>query len=173
MDNWYALQQKIQPVETLRQTLASWRRENLRVVFTNGCFDLIHPGHVRYLAQARDLGDKLVVGINGDASVRRLKGENRPLLPASARSVVLAGLAFVDAITSFDEDTPLELIRMVRPSVLVKGGDWALHQIVGAAEVKAYGGLVQSLPFLDGFSTSSLEHKMKEADMKINQFLRS
>lgn len=143
--------------------IASWRVNSDRIVFTNGCFDILHPGHVQYLAQARDLGHRLVVGLNSDASVRRLKGNSRPIQDQQARALVLASLASVDAVVIFDEDTPLNLIKAIRPDVLVKGGDWAVEEIVGAKEVRSYGGLVLSLPFSEGHSTSSLILKIKGA----------
>ena len=127
-----------------------------KVVFTNGCFDLLHAGHVAYLESARTLGDVLVVGLNTDASVTRLKGPNRPLVSESDRATVLCGLACVDAVTFFPEDTPLELISALLPDVLVKGGDYALDQIVGREVVQAAGGTVRVLPFLSGYSTTDL-----------------
>ncbi len=132
------------------------------VVFTNGCFDLLHRGHVTYLAQARALGASLVVGANTDASVRRLgKGADRPLNALADRVAVLAALESVSLVTWFDEDTPLELILRVRPDVLVKGGDWANDRIVGAREVLGWGGQVHSIPFLHQTSTSALIERMR------------
>lgn len=133
-----------------------------RLVFTNGCFDLIHPGHVAYLEAARALGDRLVVGVNTDASVRRLKGPARPLVEEQARLRVLAGLASVDVVTLFDEDTPAELIAALRPDVLVKGGDYTPEGIVGRDVVEADGGDVQVIPFLPGYSTSALVRRIIE-----------
>ncbi len=130
------------------------------MVFTNGCFDLLHPGHVRLLEQARAEGDALVVGLNSDSSVRRLKGERRPLVPEASRAEVVAGLACVDAVTVFDEDTPRELIAALQPDVLVKGGDWSLDKIVGREEVEAAGGRVVVVPYLEGYSTSALITKL-------------
>jgi rfaE bifunctional protein nucleotidyltransferase chain/domain len=127
-----------------------------RVVFTNGCFDLLHPGHITYLRQARSLGDLLVVGINSDASVRRIKGSERPIMSETERAGVLEGLEMVDYITIFDEETPQELIAALLPDLLVKGGDWALDKIVGRVEVEAAGGSVHSLPYLQGASTSDI-----------------
>jgi rfaE bifunctional protein nucleotidyltransferase chain/domain len=125
-------------------------------VFTNGCFDLLHPGHVDLLERARALGDRLVVGLNSDASVRRLKGEHKPYVNESDRRRMLLALRAVDEVVIFDEETPLELIRRVEPDVLVKGGDWPVDRIVGAAEVSARGGRVLSLPLLPGYSTTSV-----------------
>ena len=133
-----------------------WKDNGRRVVFTNGCFDLLHAGHVRLLEQARALGDALVVGLNSDRSVRELKGDARPLVPEVGRAEVLAALAAVDAVTIFDEPTPRELIAALVPDVLVKGGDWGPDQIVGREEVEAAGGRVVVVPYLEGYSTSAL-----------------
>jgi rfaE bifunctional protein nucleotidyltransferase chain/domain len=140
---------------------AGWRAENLRIVFTNGCFDILHYGHIHYLAQARDLGDRLVVGLNSGDSVRRLKGSGRPINDEPTRQLLLAALAMVDAVVVFDEDTPYELIRQVGPDVLVKGGDWAPEQIIGSDLVLARGGEVRSLPYIEGYSTTRIEQKIK------------
>ena len=137
-----------------------WKDNGRRVVFTNGCFDLLHPGHIRLLEQARALGDVLVVGLNSDASVRRLKGDGRPLVAEGERAEVLAALAAVDAVTIFAEATPRELIAALLPDVLVKGGDWGPDQIVGREEVEAAGGRVVVVPYLEGFSTSALIAKI-------------
>lgn len=133
-----------------------WRRQGRRVVFTNGCFDLIHPGHVRFLHQARALGDVLIVAINSDRSVRQLKGPGRPILNEDERCEVLAALEVVDVVTVFDEPTPRDLIAALLPDILVKGGDWPLDQIVGREEVEAAGGRVYSLPYLRGYSTTEI-----------------
>jgi D-beta-D-heptose 7-phosphate kinase/D-beta-D-heptose 1-phosphate adenosyltransferase len=139
------------------------RPRDQRVVFTNGCFDLIHPGHVTYLAQARALGDVLVVGVNTDASVRRLgKASGRPLVDEQARALVVAALESVDAVCLFDEDTPAELVSALLPDVLVKGGDYALEQVVGRDTVEAAGGRVVLIPFVPGYSTTTLIRKIKE-----------
>ena len=132
-----------------------------RVVFTNGCFDLLHPGHVEYLEQAKSLGDVLVVGLNTDDSVRRLKGLGRPLVGEGDRSRVLAGLASIDAVTLFGEDTPLELLQQLLPDVLVKGGDYAVADIMGREVVEEAGGAVTVVPFLGNYSTSALMERLK------------
>ena len=137
-----------------------------RLVFTNGGFDLLHPGHVQYLDQARRLGDALVVGVNTDRSTRALKGPSRPLVPQDARAAVLAGLASIDAVVLFDEDTPRELIGALLPDVLVKGGDYALEGVVGREEVEGAGGVVRILPFLKGYSTTDLLARIREQDRK-------
>lgn len=148
---------KILSLALLRRRLAALRRARQRVVFTNGVFDLLHPGHVRYLRDARRLGDALIVGLNSDASVRRLgKGPGRPLVAEADRAEVVAALEMVDFVTIFDQDTPFELIRALQPDVLVKGGDWTPERIVGADLVLARGGTVKSLPFADGYSTTNL-----------------
>ena len=134
----------------------AYRAAGERVVFTNGVFDLLHPGHVTYLEEARSLGDRLVVGLNADGSVRRLKGPTRPIQAGEDRAVVLAGLRAVDLVVEFAEDTPLRLIEALRPDVLVKGGDYTVETIVGAAEVLGWGGAVRVLGFVPGKSTTRL-----------------
>ncbi len=140
------------------------RRGGVRIVFTNGCFDILHIGHKRYLEDAKALGDVLVVGVNSDASVKRLKGPERPVNNELDRSELLLGLKSVDYAVIFDEDTPFDLIADVLPHVLVKGGDWAVDQIVGADIVLAHGGEVRSLPFVDGKSTTNIITKIKEQE---------
>ena len=147
----------------LTARLAADRARGARVVFTNGCFDLLHPGHVRYLAAARALGDVLVVGLNDDASVRRLKGTGRPIMQAAERAEVLAALAAVDHLILFGEDTPRNLIAALRPDVLVKGADWAPGEIVGADEVQAAGGRVERIDLVPGVSTSELIRRIRGA----------
>lgn len=141
--------------------LADCRAAGLRLVFTNGCFDLIHPGHVAYLSEARSLGDRLIVGLNTDASVRRLKGPDRPLVPEAGRASVLAALRCVDAVVLFDEDTPRDLILRVRPAILVKGGDYTPETVVGASDVSSWGGTLRILPFLPGYSTSGIVDRLR------------
>ncbi len=141
--------------------MTQWRQHGEKVVFTNGCFDLLHLGHIHYLAGARDLGRRLVVGVNSDASVQRLKGPGRPIQDEHTRQLVLAALSCVDVVVLFEEDTPLELIKAIVPNVLVKGGDWQPAQIIGADIVLKNGGEVLSLPYLEGFSTSSIEEKIR------------
>ncbi len=139
------------------------RTRGKRIVFTNGCFDILHRGHVSYLAEARRLGDFLVVGVNSDASVKRLKGPERPINNETDRSYVLGQLKSVDHVEIFTEDTPLSLILAVRPMILVKGGDWKIDQIVGAREVISSGGEVFSLNFVDGYSTTSIISKIQHS----------
>ena len=154
---------KIISQDELIQVTAREKRAGRRVVFTNGCFDLLHPGHVRCLAEARALGDVLVVAVNSDRSVRGNKGPERPLVPEQDRAEVLAALASVDYVTIFDEPTPRELISRVLPSVLVKGADWALDQVAGREEVEAAGGRVVSIPLAPGYSTTNLVQRIRNA----------
>ena len=153
MGKWFSNQDQM--VQALSKT-----RAGRKVVFTNGCFDILHVGHVRYLQEARALGDLLVVGLNSDSSVRKLKGPKRPVNSELARAEVMAALGCVDFVAIFSEDTPLKLIEKVRPEILVKGGDWKIEDIVGGPFVKSYGGDVRSLKFVDGFSTTSTIEKI-------------
>jgi rfaE bifunctional protein nucleotidyltransferase chain/domain len=147
---------KILPPDQLIDVSAALKREGVKIVFTNGCFDLLHPGHTRYLQAARNLGDRLLVAVNSDRSVREIKGPGRPIFPQDERAEILGALATVDYVTIFDELTPRDLITRVQPQVLVKGADWGPDQIVGRAEVESAGGQVVSIPVLQGFSTSGL-----------------
>lgn len=148
-------------METISRAAADWRREGLEIVFTNGCFDLLHPGHVRYLQQACDHGDLLVLGLNTDDSIQRLKGPGRPILRLEERIEVLLALRSVTAVVPFEDETPLELIRRVRPHVLVKGGDWTVDRIVGREVVLADGGEVLSLPLVQGVSTTDIIERIR------------
>jgi D-glycero-beta-D-manno-heptose 1-phosphate adenylyltransferase len=154
---------KIVSQDELIRVAAREKRDGRCVVFTNGCFDLLHPGHVRCLADARALGDLLVVAVNSDRSVRGNKGPERPLVPEQDRAEVLAALASVDYVTIFDEPTPRELISRVLPSVLVKGADWALDQVAGREEVEGAGGRVVSIPLASGYSTTNLVQRIRNA----------
>ena len=140
----------------LGNRVAMWRFLNNKIVFTNGCFDILHRGHIEYLSQARDKGAVLIIGLNSDASVKRIKGEGRPVQDEMTRALVLASLRIVDAVVLFDEDTPYELIKFVQPDVLVKGGDYTEETIVGADIVKANGGEVVVIPLVEGYSTSKI-----------------
>lgn len=146
---------KVLPLELALDRVGRWRRGGLRVGFTNGCFDLLHPGHISLLKHARSACDRLVVGVNSDSSVRRLKGSGRPVQGAEARATVLASLSDVDLVVLFEEDTPLKLIEAVRPTVLIKGADYRADEVVGADLVQSYGGRVELVPLLDGHSTSA------------------
>lgn len=161
MDYLSYLEQKIvRKREELATILAQWRFKEERIVFTNGCFDVFHRGHAEYLAKAAALGSKLIVGLNTDASVRRLKGKSRPINDEEARAIVLASLVYTDKIVFFDEDTPLELIRFVQPDLLVKGNDYKPEDIVGYDIVKAKGGEVITIDLTPGFSSTSILSKI-------------
>lgn len=156
------LKTKIVSKENAFRTLNGLRLKGKKIVFTNGCFDIIHPGHVDYLMQARDLGGYLILGLNTDSSVKRLnKAPNRPVNNEAARALVLAGLACIDSIVYFDEDTPYELINYLQPDILVKGNDYKAEEVVGYDVVKARGGEVITIPLLEGFSTTKLIEKLK------------
>ncbi|SER08057.1 D-glycero-beta-D-manno-heptose 1-phosphate adenylyltransferase [Neolewinella agarilytica] len=155
------VQDKLLPLVELSRRRCGWRTYSQDTVFTNGVFDLIHPGHLTYLAEAAALGQRLIVGVNSDESVKRLKGDCRPIMPLAARMQLLAGLFYVDGVIAFDEDTPLELIKSLRPDVLVKGGDYQVDEIVGAKEVRAWGGDVRVLPFLEGYSSTRIIERMQ------------
>ncbi len=153
---------KMPGVEALERQLAVWRFKKERLVFTNGCFDILHRGHIEYLARAADLGSVLIVGLNTDASVQRLKGIGRPVNNEHDRALLLASLYFVDAVILFDEDTPYRLIQRVQPDILVKGGDYQADDIVGNDIVRARGGQIIVIDLLPGYSTTSLYTKIKE-----------
>ncbi|MCD0487102.1 D-glycero-beta-D-manno-heptose 1-phosphate adenylyltransferase [Pedobacter sp. MC2016-14] len=155
---------KILHQDNLKQTIAKWKAEGQKIVFTNGCFDLLHIGHISYLLKAASLGDKLVIGLNSDASVKRLKGPSRPINLEANRALILAAMFFVDAVIQFEEDTPLTLITNVLPDVLVKGGDYVIENIVGAAEVQANGGDVRVVSFIDGHSSTALIEKISSGN---------
>ena len=148
--------------EQLPSLVANLHTRQQKIVFTNGCFDILHAGHVLYLEAARNMGDVLIVGLNSDASVKRIKGKERPINPQEERSIVLAALKAVDYVTIFDEDTPMELIKQVNPSVLVKGGDWALNDIVGADWVLDNGGLVRCIDYQDGLSSTNIIERIRK-----------
>jgi len=146
----------------LENMLAVWRFKDQKVVFTNGCFDIIHRGHVEYLAQAASLGDQLIIGLNTDGSVKRLKGSSRPVQDENTRALVLASFSFVSKVILFDEDTPIELIKLIQPKILVKGGDYKPENIVGHDIVTSYGGDVATIDLVEGFSTSSIINKISQ-----------
>ncbi len=156
MDNPKKLQSRNEALENVRR----WRASGKKVVFSNGCFDILHAGHVAYLTAARALGDVLVIGLNSDDSVRRLKGPNRPVCCEMDRAAVLSALQVVDGVTLFHEDTPEELIGILLPDILVKGADWAVEQIAGARAVLEHGGSVLTLPLLEGRSTTGIIEKI-------------
>jgi D-beta-D-heptose 7-phosphate kinase/D-beta-D-heptose 1-phosphate adenosyltransferase len=150
------MREKIKTREELSKIIGEMKMKGKKIIFTNGCFDLLHIGHVRYLEEARSLGDLLVVGVNSDGSVRGLKGPSRPILPQEERAEILSGLGCIDYVTIFDEPTPLNLISLLHPDVLVKGGDWTKEATVGWETVERTGGEVVILPFVEGSSTSHL-----------------
>lgn len=153
---------KILDDKSLHQQLAIWRFLNKKIVFTNGCFDILHLGHIDYLSKSKDLGDILIIGLNTDDSVKRLKGNNRPIKKEQERALFLACFQFVDGVILFDEETPLNLIRRIEPDILVKGSDYTIGDIVGADIVKNNGGEIITIDFLEGYSTTSLIEKIKE-----------
>ena len=168
------MKEKIRKKEDLRRIVEGLKEKGKRIVFTNGCFDLIHLGHIRCLEKAKSLGDILVVGVNSDRSVRSLKGPERPILQEEERAEILSGLGCVDYVTIFDEPTPLELISSFQPDVLAKGGDWAKEAIVGREVVERSGGEVVTLPFVEGTSTSNIiETILKRFLEKAGKSLRS
>jgi D-beta-D-heptose 7-phosphate kinase/D-beta-D-heptose 1-phosphate adenosyltransferase len=160
MKNPDYIQKKIFSLPALMQQMSRWKFLGKKTVFTNGCFDILHKGHIFSLSQAAKEGDFLIVGINSDDSVRRLKSSNRPVNDHSSRALLIASLVMVDAVVVFDEDTPLDLINAIQPDVLVKGGDYTLDQIVGSKEVIAYGGKVVINPIVEGYSTTFIIEKI-------------
>jgi rfaE bifunctional protein nucleotidyltransferase chain/domain len=147
---------KILSAEDLLKRIEFWRTLGDRIVFTNGCFDILHRGHIHLLLSCNTYGDRVVVGLNSDTSVRKLKGDERPINDQNSRAALLAAIEFVDAIVFFKEDTPEKLIHSIKPDVLVKGGDWKKEDIVGSSFVEQYGGSVETIPYLKGFSTSQI-----------------
>lgn len=157
------LQKKIfQNKENFSEKLHYYRFKNLKIVFTNGCFDLMHYGHIDYLSKAADLGQVLIVGLNSDDSVRKLKQHNRPITDLKSRSAVLASLSFVSDVIVFEEETPLELIKFIKPDFLVKGKDYEVSQIIGADVVQSYNGTIATIELSEGYSTSNIERKIRE-----------
>lgn len=155
------LNNKIKTLPQLLGDVQQWKKAGQKVVFTNGCFDLIHIGHLTYLSKAAELGDKLIIGLNSDESVKILKGENRPINAQDSRAALLASMFFIDAVVVFGEETPANLIKAVLPDVLVKGGDYTFDNIVGAPEVVANGGEVKTITFVDGHSSTAIINKIR------------
>lgn len=153
---------KISDQQSLKTSITQWQSEGKKVVFTNGVFDLLHIGHITYMAKAAELGDKLVIGLNSDSSVKRIKGEDRPLNDQNSRAALLAALFFVDGIVVFEEDTPINIITTLMPDILVKGADYSIENIVGAKEVMANGGEVKTIDFVEGYSSTSIIKKIRE-----------
>jgi rfaE bifunctional protein nucleotidyltransferase chain/domain len=152
---------KIFQANELSANLNIWRLLEKKIVFTNGCFDLLHLGHIDYLSKAADMADKLIIGLNSDASTAALKGPSRPIIDQYSRSIMLASFSFVDAVIIFDDPTPIQLIEWIKPDVLVKGADYSIDQIVGSDLVLQYGGDVKTIEYLAGYSTSAIEKKIK------------
>ncbi|WP_426668193.1 D-glycero-beta-D-manno-heptose 1-phosphate adenylyltransferase [Mucilaginibacter sp. McL0603] len=152
---------KISDLSKLQASMATWKKEGKKIVFTNGVFDLLHIGHITYMAKAAELGDKLVIGLNSDSSVKRIKGEDRPVNDQNSRAALLAALFFVDAIVVFEEDTPINVITTLMPDILVKGADYSIENIVGAKEVIANGGEVKTINFVEGYSSTSIIQKIR------------
>ncbi|QNK63201.1 D-glycero-beta-D-manno-heptose 1-phosphate adenylyltransferase [Pedobacter sp. PAMC26386] len=159
----HTVSHKIVSLPELTPLVNYWKAEGKKIVFTNGCFDLLHAGHITYLTEAASLGDILIIGLNSDDSVSRIKGPSRPVNNETTRSVVLGAMSFIDAVVFFNEDTPLELIKKVLPDVLVKGGDYQIENIAGAKETIENGGTVQVLSFLPGYSSTAIIDKIKNS----------
>ncbi len=155
------IESKILSADALLKRIEFWRTLGDKIVFTNGCFDILHQGHIHLLSTCNEFGDRVVVGLNADASVKRLKGSSRPVNDERSRTVILASLQFVDAVVLFYEDTPENLIHYLHPDVLVKGGDWKKEEIIGSNFVEGYGGKVKTVPYLEGFSTTEIIAKSK------------
>lgn len=155
---------KIISLETLLTWREEWKKTNQKVVFTNGCFDIVHLGHIDYLEKAKQKGNKLIVGLNSDESVKRIKGKKRPIIPQHARLRMLAAMEFIDAVVIFEEDTPENLIKNICPDVLVKGNDYEIKNIIGSDFVIKNGGKVETLALVEGFSTSNIIQKIKEVE---------
>jgi len=155
------IEAKIKSLGDASQVIREWGLKKEKIVFTNGCFDIVHRGHVDYLSRAKDLGTKLVLGLNSDASVQRLKGSNRPIVDEQSRAILLAAFQFIDMVVFFDEDTPYELIKALQPDVLVKGSDYNAKDIVGYDVLMAKGGSVETIDFVEGFSTTAIVEKIK------------
>ncbi|MBL7923668.1 MAG: D-glycero-beta-D-manno-heptose 1-phosphate adenylyltransferase [Bacteroidia bacterium] len=163
MNHLQHIEKKLMDSVRLVEKLHKWRDQGCKIVFTNGCFDILHLGHIDYLARAADFGDKMVIGLNTDASVSRLKGPGRPINDERSRGMVLASLSYVSAIALFDTATPYDLIRLVQPDVLIKGADYKPEDIVGYDIVMARGGSVQTIPYVEGYSTTAIEQRIRQA----------
>ena len=163
MSHLKKIKNKIFSIKNLITQVNTWKQSNQKIVFTNGCFDIIHKGHIEVLARTADLGDKLIVGLNSDNSIQKLKGEKRPIIDENSRIILLAALDFVDAIILFSEETPLNLITTLKPDILAKGGDYKVDTIVGHEVVQKNGGKVVLIPFVDGFSSTNIINKIKNS----------
>jgi len=163
MSHLNKINSKIFSLDDLKNQVNAWKQAGEEVVFTNGCFDIIHKGHIEVLAQTADLGDRLLIGLNSDSSIQKLKGKNRPIIEEQSRAILLASLEFVDAVVIFSEDTPINLISTLLPDVLAKGGDYEIETIVGHEIVQQNGGKVKLVPFVDGFSSTTIIEKIKNS----------
>ncbi len=163
MSHYQKIKNKILSYSQLDELIKQWKDSGEKIVFTNGCFDIIHQGHIDYLAKAADLGTKLFIGVNTDNSVSRIKGPTRPIQDENSRLMILAAMEFTDAVILFDEDTPLKLIERIIPHVLVKGSDYKAEDIVGYEVVTSHGGRVETLDFLEGYSTTAIEKRIKNS----------
>ena len=163
MSHLKTLNSKVYNLDALTNQVEQWKMAGKKVVFTNGCFDIIHRGHIEVLARTADLGDKLIIGLNSDQSIQKLKGKDRPVIDEQSRAILLAALSFVDAIVLFSEDTPLKLISALLPDVLAKGGDYEIETIVGHEIVQKNGGKVKLVSFVDGFSSTTIIDKIKNS----------
>ena len=163
MSHLNKINSKIFSLGDLKNQVNAWKQAGEDVIFTNGCFDIIHRGHIEVLAQTADLGDRLIIGLNSDTSIQKLKGKNRPIIEEQSRAILLASLEFVDAVVIFSEDTPLKLISALLPDVLAKGGDYEIETIVGHEIVQQNGGKVKLVPFVDGFSSTTIIEKIKNS----------
>jgi rfaE bifunctional protein nucleotidyltransferase chain/domain len=164
MSHLQTIEKKVMDAVSLSEQIRKWRDQGCKIVFTNGCFDILHLGHVDYLARAADYGDKMIIGLNSDHSVSRIKGPTRPINNERSRAMVLAALGCVSAITVFDEPTPYELISLVQPDVLIKGADYKPEEIVGYDIVTSRGGSVKTIPFVNGYSTTAIEQRIRGAN---------
>jgi rfaE bifunctional protein nucleotidyltransferase chain/domain len=163
MSHLKKLNYKIYSLKELENKVNTWKQVGEEVVFTNGCFDIIHRGHIEVLAQTADLGDRLIIGLNSDSSIQKLKGKNRPIIDEQSRAILLASLSFIDAVVLFSEETPINLINTLKPDVLAKGGDYKISTIVGHKVVQENGGQVILVPFVDGFSSTTIIDKIKNS----------
>ena len=163
MSHLNKINSKIFSLDDLKNQVNAWKQAGKKIVFTNGCFDIIHRGHIEVLAQTADLGDRLIIGLNSNSSIQKLKGEDRPIMTENSRAILLAALSFVDAVILFPEDTPINLISTLLPDVLAKGGDYEIETIVGHEIVQQNGGKVKLVPFVDGFSSTTIIEKIKNS----------
>ena len=163
MSHLKKINKKIFSLESLKTQVSAWGKAGQKIVFTNGCFDLIHRGHIEVLTRTADLGGKLIIGLNSDSSIQKLKGKNRPIIDENSRAILLAALGFVDAVVLFSEETPLNLISTLKPDILAKGGDYEISTIVGHEIVQKNGGEVILIPFINGFSSTNIIDKIKKS----------